>query len=59
MNYTAQPSGVELSEVGRLIDAGKVRPRAEATFPLWDAAAAHEWLESGHIPGKIVLEIRA
>jgi NADPH:quinone reductase-like Zn-dependent oxidoreductase len=59
LNYMAQPNATELSEVGRLIDAGKVRPWVNSTFPLHDAGAAQERLAHGHVPGKIVLEVRA
>jgi putative PIG3 family NAD(P)H quinone oxidoreductase len=37
------------------IEAGKVKPRVDATFPLADAAKAHAHLESGAHVGKIVL----
>lgn len=44
-------------KVWPLLDAGRVAPVMDSTFPLEEAAAAHERLEgSGHI-GKIVLEI--
>ena len=37
------------------IDAGKVRPQVDATFPLADAAKAHAHLEGGAHVGKVVL----
>jgi len=37
------------------IEAGKVRPQVDATFPLSEAAKAHAHLESGSHIGKIVL----
>lgn len=37
------------------IEAGKVRPVIEATFPLAEAAAAHALLEGGGHVGKVVL----
>jgi putative PIG3 family NAD(P)H quinone oxidoreductase len=37
------------------IEAGKVRPQVDATFPLADAAMAHAHLETGSHVGKIVL----
>lgn len=40
-----------------LIAAGKIRPVIHATFPLDEAQAAHDLLESGTIVGKIVLEV--
>ncbi len=45
------------SEVWPLLDAGTIAPVMDSTFPLEQATAAHEQLESaGHI-GKIVLSI--
>ncbi len=38
-----------------LLEAGRVRPRVDATFPLARAADAHRHLESGEHVGKIVL----
>jgi NADPH2:quinone reductase len=44
-------------KVWPLLDAGRVKPRIDATFPLTEASKAHELMEkSGHI-GKIVLTI--
>ncbi len=59
LNYTARPDAAELSDVGRLIDAGKVKPRVQETFPLAQAAAAQQRLQRGHVPGKIVLQVQA
>ena len=39
------------------IAAGKVRPRVDATFPLEEAAAAHEHLEGGAHVGKVILTV--
>lgn len=40
-----------------LIDAGKIKPVIYKTFPLADAARAHELMESGQHIGKIVLTV--
>ena len=40
-----------------LVASGRVRPVVDKVFPLADAAAAHERLESGEQLGKIVLRI--
>jgi NADPH:quinone reductase-like Zn-dependent oxidoreductase len=40
-----------------LVASGKARPVVDHVFPLADAAAAHERLESGEQLGKIVLRI--
>jgi putative PIG3 family NAD(P)H quinone oxidoreductase len=42
-----------------LLAAGTVRPVIHATFPLAEAAAAHELMESGRHRGKIVLTVAA
>ena len=40
-----------------LLDSGQVRPIIHTTFPLAEAAAAHELMESSQHMGKIVLTI--
>ncbi|HEV8461943.1 MAG TPA: zinc-binding dehydrogenase, partial [Gaiellaceae bacterium] len=45
----------DFQAVWDLIDAGKMRPVVDQTFPLADARAAHERLEAGGQLGKIVL----
>jgi len=40
-----------------LVASGRVRPIVDRTFPLAEAAAAHEYLEGGHQVGKVVLTI--
>jgi NADPH2:quinone reductase len=42
-------------ELTRLVDAGKLRVRVAATFPLVEAAAAHRQSAAGHTHGKIAL----
>ena len=53
----AQPSGHELAEIARLIDAGEVTPQIARVFPLDAAAEAEKVLEKEHVRGKIVLEV--
>ncbi len=40
-----------------LVAAGRARPLVDRVFPLEEAAAAHEYLESGRQFGKVVLKI--
>ncbi|WCZ31585.1 Phthiocerol synthesis polyketide synthase type I PpsC [Corynebacterium massiliense DSM 45435] len=40
-----------------LIEEGKITHSLTKTFPLADAAAAHEYLDSGDSTGKVVLEV--
>jgi NADPH:quinone reductase-like Zn-dependent oxidoreductase len=50
-------NGLQLAELGRLLDAGTVRVAIDSTFPLADARMAHERAARGHIRGKIVLTV--
>ncbi len=46
-----------LAELGRLIDAGELRPPSIQELPLADVKTAHERIASGHTRGKIVLRV--
>lgn len=50
-------NGLQLADLGRLLDAGTVRVAIDSTFPLSDTRKAHERAASGHIQGKIVLTV--
>jgi len=55
--YMTEPNGAQLAEIGRLLEAGKVRPVVTKTFRLAEAASAQRYLEQQHPRGKVVLEI--
>jgi NADPH:quinone reductase-like Zn-dependent oxidoreductase len=40
-----------------LIEAGKVTPVIDRTYPLSEAAEAMRYLEAGHARGKIVIRV--
>jgi len=46
-----------LTEIGRLIDAGKLHTSVASVHPLADTRRAHEQSESRHVRGKIVLKV--
>lgn len=46
-----------LQQCARLFDSGDLKVQVSRTFPLAEAAAAHQWLETGHVTGKVVLVI--
>lgn len=50
-------SGVQLSQLGKLLDDGRLRVKIDSCFPLADARLAHERAANGHIQGKIVLKV--
>lgn len=58
-HYMAKPNAQQLEEIGRLIDAGKVKVVINAFYPLEQVAKAHEHMEHDHIQGKVVLKIAA
>ena len=47
--------GRQLAEIGRLIDAGKVKVTVDKTYAFPDVAGAHQHVEGGHTRGKVVV----
>ena len=52
-----KPDGPRLAEIGKSIDAGKLRPVVQAVFPLERAKDALELSRTRHVAGKIVLTL--
>jgi NADPH:quinone reductase-like Zn-dependent oxidoreductase len=48
-----------MTAIADLVTGGRFRPLIAGTFPLADAAKAHELGETGHVAGKLVLIVRA
>ena len=59
VSLEAQYNGDQLAEIGKLIDAKKIKVVVSETFPLADAAKALAKADTSHARGKIVLNIRA
>ena len=55
--FSASVSAELLQTFAQLIDEGLVKVVVAATFPLQDAAKAHELSQSGHGRGRIVLHV--
>jgi NADPH:quinone reductase-like Zn-dependent oxidoreductase len=53
-----EPSGAQLTEIARLVEAGKLKALVERTFPLEEAQAALAAVEAGRTRGKVVLQVR-
>ncbi|NAS20422.1 zinc-binding dehydrogenase [Herbidospora sp. NEAU-GS84] len=51
----AHPAREQLDALVELVDAGKVRVRVAATYPLTEAAAAHTRMAEGGLRGRLVL----
>jgi len=52
-----EPDHTALAAIAELVDAGRLRVAVEKTFPLGQAAAAHDAVATGHTQGKVVIEV--
>lgn len=57
--YTVRPDSNHLQQLVGLIDSGVLKLHVEARFPISQTAAAHRLQETGHVRGKIILEVRS
>ncbi|MFJ6699404.1 NADP-dependent oxidoreductase [Streptomyces sp. NPDC091272] len=55
VEFYLEPTPAVLAAFAELIDAHGIRPTVSDTFPLTDAATAHNLSETGRVRGKIVL----
>jgi len=53
----AHPDANVLDQLGKLIDAKKVKPVVSQVFPLSEASKAHQQIETRHTRGKIVFKV--
>jgi len=51
------PDTAQLTEIAALIDAGDLKPSVAAVLPLAEAGRAHGLSQTGHVRGKIVLQV--
>ncbi|NGN64646.1 NADP-dependent oxidoreductase [Streptomyces sp. A7024] len=52
-----RPDAAGLESLAALVAEGRLRPHVSETFPLAEAAKAHELIESGQVQGKIALTV--
>ena len=52
-----KPDGAELAEIMQWIEAGKVKPIIDKTYPFEQVAQAFDYLADGHAKGKIIIHI--
>ena len=45
----------DMFQIMQLVEAGRLRGVADKVFPYTEVAQAHEYLESGHHFGKVIL----
>jgi NADPH:quinone reductase-like Zn-dependent oxidoreductase len=56
-SFIAEESSEHIRDVTTLIEAGKVMPIVDRTFPLSEAADAMRYLTDGHVRGKVVITV--
>lgn len=55
--YGAHPDAAQLGEIGRLIDAGQVKPSIHQIMELHQIQQAHQLSQGRHVRGKLVVNI--
>jgi NADPH:quinone reductase-like Zn-dependent oxidoreductase len=58
MSFDAEAGPRRFKKLERAVNEARLRVPIAKTYPLAQAAKAHERLEQGHILGRIVLQIR-
>jgi len=52
------PDGRQLAEIGKLLEAGRIRPVIDKVFPFDQAKDALAYLEKGRAKGKVVVQMK-
>ena len=55
--YMATPKPGDLTELRELIEAGKISPVVDKTYPLSEISDAFRHLNEGHAGGKVVVRV--
>jgi NADPH:quinone reductase-like Zn-dependent oxidoreductase len=58
ISYNAEASAGDFARLKRAAEACRLRVPIAAAYPLNQAAKAHEFVERGHVLGRVVLRIR-
>ena len=56
-NLLAKPNNADLAFMKELLEAGKVKPVIDRTYPLSETVEAIRYLEEGHAQGKVVITV--
>jgi len=56
--FVASTNSADLGVLAELIDAGKITPVIDRTYPLSDARDAFRYLDEGHARGKVVIAVK-
>lgn len=52
------PDGRQLAEIGKLLEAGRIRPVIDKVFPFDQAKEALAYLEKGRATGKVIVQMK-
>jgi len=55
--FLARQTKEDLAVLRELLQAGKITPVIDRTYPLRDASAAIGYLEQGHARGKVIITV--
>ncbi|MCH5583735.1 NADP-dependent oxidoreductase [Shimazuella sp. AN120528] len=55
--FSVQPNASQLIEIAKIVDLGMLTTQIQTVLPLQQVRQAHQLLETGHVRGKIVLQI--
>jgi NADPH:quinone reductase-like Zn-dependent oxidoreductase len=53
-----RPDGAQLSDIGRLLESGRIRPVIDKVFPFDQAREALAYLAQGRAKGKVVVQMK-
>jgi NADPH:quinone reductase-like Zn-dependent oxidoreductase len=57
VTFTVKPTAADLEYLKELIEAGKLKPTIDRTYPLEQLPEAIAYLEEGHARGKVVVTV--
>jgi NADPH:quinone reductase-like Zn-dependent oxidoreductase len=55
--FVSAPNQEDLTTLKELVEAGKVAPVIDRTYPLGETAEAFRYLDQGHARGKVVIAV--
>jgi len=57
-NVVVTPNAQQLAKIAKLLEDEKITVHIQEVFKLKDAEKAHQLIQSGHVRGKVILEVK-